>query len=170
MSHLFFLGRPSLELAQGTSGVALALHKAGGSTPFGVTVHDSSRSIHAFSLPQWRSTKSVSLGRSGHAMPNLRQLLVHVGCLGFTRKKPPIGELAGSDTNHMSSSRWHQWGEGCDIVERWRRGIRFRLAAEQGSLGKVHLSKQRTWNMWYVCVGVCICVCVCICISIYICV
>ena len=67
-------------------------------------------------------------------MPNLRQLLVHVGCLGFTRKKPPIGELAGSDTNLMSSSRWHEWGVGCEIVGRWRRGTRFRLAAEPGSL------------------------------------
>ena len=35
----FFLGKCPLELAQGPSCVALAWHKARGSTPFGVTVH-----------------------------------------------------------------------------------------------------------------------------------
>ena len=39
MSHQFFLGRCPLELAQGLSSVALALHEAGGSTPFGVTMN-----------------------------------------------------------------------------------------------------------------------------------
>ena len=38
MSHQFFLGKCPLELAQGPSRVALAWHKARGSTPFGVTV------------------------------------------------------------------------------------------------------------------------------------
>ena len=37
MSHQFFLGKCPLELAQGPSRVALAWHKARGSTPFGVT-------------------------------------------------------------------------------------------------------------------------------------
>ena len=39
MSHQFFLGQCPLELAQGPASVALAWHKARGSTPFGVTVH-----------------------------------------------------------------------------------------------------------------------------------
>ena len=39
MSHQFFLGQCPLELAQGPARVALAWHKARGSTPFGVTVH-----------------------------------------------------------------------------------------------------------------------------------
>jgi len=39
LSHQFFLGQCPLELAQGPASVALAWHKARGSTPFGVTVH-----------------------------------------------------------------------------------------------------------------------------------
>ena len=85
--HIYFsLGRSPLELAQGLSRVALALHIAGRSTPFGVTWVKSFEVLFKFAAPRALprvccAMCTCSLPMRGSSYANVSTFLVETTCL-----------------------------------------------------------------------------------------